>query len=230
MKDRSATGQDLQKCARCKMSWYCSRECQKEHWQIHKKKCEDVEGTGLSRLVRKLQSNKWLLFLLEVCVVCNSDLLRRKSDPDRPFMARINVGIEPTDISVCYQLFTGAEFESEMEGMLQLNAVTPLEDPGPLAPHMMPLWNNFREVTNGLGFSSDAVGLLEFVNTSDHSITTSIHITQPALEYAQAAKPFRGHSALFGVSEVPFSAMSCLEQINSHIRSDSKNLLQLRVL
>jgi hypothetical protein len=27
------------KCSRCKIAFYCSRECQKEHWKIHKKDC-----------------------------------------------------------------------------------------------------------------------------------------------------------------------------------------------
>ena len=27
------------KCARCEKEYYCSRECQKEHWKIHKKVC-----------------------------------------------------------------------------------------------------------------------------------------------------------------------------------------------
>lgn len=30
------------RCARCKSVFYCSRECQKTHWKIHKHMCQDV--------------------------------------------------------------------------------------------------------------------------------------------------------------------------------------------
>jgi len=145
-------------------------------------------------------------------------------------MARIDVGIEPSDMAVCYQLFAGAEFESEVEGMLQFNALTPGDlVTEPLTPNRMQMWRRCREQVNASDCSSDAVGLVEFVNGTHHSITMPIHITKQALTYAQTATPFEYHSTLFGVSEILFSAMGCLEYMNSIIRSDSKNLFQLRL-
>jgi hypothetical protein len=126
-------------------------------------------------------------------------------------MARIDVGIEPSDISVCYQLFADAEFESEVEGMLQLNALITCDLVAkPLTSTRMQMWRRLREGVNALGCSSDAVGLVEFVNDTNHSFTTPIHITQPALNAARGGEPFQFHSAL-GIREVPLSAMSCME-------------------
>ena len=28
------------KCARCKIIYYCGRECQRKHWRVHKKRCQ----------------------------------------------------------------------------------------------------------------------------------------------------------------------------------------------
>ena len=131
-------------------------------------------------------------------------------------MARIDIGIEPSDMVVCHQLFLGVEFQSEVVGMLQLNALTRGDlVTKPLTPNRMHIWRRCREEVNGLGCSSDAVGLVEFVNDSHHSITTAIHITKTALDFARDAEPFKFNSTFFGVSEVPFSTLSCLESVLS---------------
>jgi hypothetical protein len=33
----------MSKCGRCKRAAYCSKECQRDHWKIHKLDC-DEEG------------------------------------------------------------------------------------------------------------------------------------------------------------------------------------------
>jgi hypothetical protein len=37
----------LLRCARCRIAEYCSKECQKKHWEVHKYVCvEAVDTTG----------------------------------------------------------------------------------------------------------------------------------------------------------------------------------------
>jgi hypothetical protein len=75
-------------------------------------------------------------------------------------MARIDVGIEPSDISICHQLFKGAEIRSEVEGMLQLNALTTYDlSERPLGPMRLQVWRRAREELNAAGCFSDGVGL-----------------------------------------------------------------------
>lgn len=41
-------GNTLKKCSRCKSAFYCSRDCQKEDWKQHKKRCNDIAQSGAS--------------------------------------------------------------------------------------------------------------------------------------------------------------------------------------
>ena len=37
---------NLQKCSRCKVLQYCSKDCQKEHWMlVHKEQCKQLAKT-----------------------------------------------------------------------------------------------------------------------------------------------------------------------------------------
>ncbi len=44
------TGEDLMKCGKCRMTPYCSKKCQKAHWETHKKDCR-FESAGKSRFL-----------------------------------------------------------------------------------------------------------------------------------------------------------------------------------
>ena len=35
----SATHHNLLRCSKCKSVYYCTKECQKDHWKIHKAEC-----------------------------------------------------------------------------------------------------------------------------------------------------------------------------------------------
>jgi hypothetical protein len=43
-----STAEALKRCARCKETFYCSRECQKTDWKSHKKSCDKTPRPSLS--------------------------------------------------------------------------------------------------------------------------------------------------------------------------------------
>jgi hypothetical protein len=44
----------LMRCARCKLASYCSRECQKADWELHKSRCNKPAATFLNLAVSPL--------------------------------------------------------------------------------------------------------------------------------------------------------------------------------
>ena len=92
----------------------------------HKESCHDIEGPSISRVLRKFAANKLLTGLLQASLVCYFGLLHN-SDPNKIFMARIDVGIKPSDKTIGFKLFSGADVSGDIEGILQLNAITPCD-------------------------------------------------------------------------------------------------------
>jgi hypothetical protein len=174
---------------------------------------------------------------------------------DTPFLARVEIAIEPSDILDFVGLYFNDKAVGEkLQGMVQINAITPWKSPSmqaPLTPKRLNLWHEARARCNAEGFAKDPVGLVEFVGCrSEHdagnSMTTELHIPAIALAIARRREPFVGVSAVTGaLIKQPMSAAACLEYVlcfcplapltitshrfvNLHIRADKQNQLHLR--
>ncbi|KAJ7914332.1 hypothetical protein B0H13DRAFT_1611638, partial [Mycena leptocephala] len=230
--DGEEPGLELRRCGRCKSVWYCSKECQTTHWSEHKKHCTEVDGSGIGRLVQNLYSNPLLNKHIQACFILHFNLLR-SPQLDRPFMARIDIGVEPADMPDFFKIFMGEQLgNGKMKGMLQVNHFTPVPPKAmaDLTPMRMNIWRQARESADRNGFRGDSVGLVEFGNgESQQTLTFPVHIQKAAIELVRQSPLWVMTSAITGKStEAPFNIETCLEFMNTHIRSDKKDQLLLR--
>ncbi|KIJ97004.1 hypothetical protein K443DRAFT_681843 [Laccaria amethystina LaAM-08-1] len=222
---------ELRKCSKCKSAWYCSKKCQKENWKDHKAFCHHAER-GITRLINAFLANPILRVNLEACLALNFDLLKKPA-PDTPFMACVDVGLEPSDITVFLRLYAGMYGNTEpeeIEGMLQINAVTPTPQSITPHPHRLDRWREKRKQLCANGQASTPVVIVEFVSNGAPGAYSCVLPIQPLiLMIVKENKPFEYLSALTGRSSSPMSATACLEFINNFIRSDTQNQQLLRM-
>jgi hypothetical protein len=183
-------------------------------------------------------SNPLIMGFLKLSVIFNCGLLDNPGiGIDVTFVARVDIGIEPSDILDFIGLYHGDKaVEEKLQGMVQINAVT-VWYPSlmhPLTAQRLHLWREIREKYNAEGFAKDPVGLVEFVDGScggdwKNGITVGLHIPTTVIDMARKREPFVRVSAVTGAQfKQPMSAMACLEYINVHIREDTQNQLCLR--
>lgn len=226
----------LLKCSKCKGVWYCSKECQKKHWPAHKLACHDVErSSGALKFVRTFCANITLMMFLKVAIIYDCGLLDNpKLGFDVPFMARVDMAIEPTDILDFAGLYlNNRPIPEKLNGMVQVNTVSawdPSTHP-PLTPTRLRLWRDARAQSTAAGYGKDPVGLIEFLNYTENSTTAAFHISSSVVDAARKREPFLCSSALTGNHfEKPMDSATCIEYINLHIRADEQNQLFLRTV
>ncbi|KAG1845395.1 hypothetical protein C8R48DRAFT_779907 [Suillus tomentosus] len=212
----------------------------------HKPTCRaDERSSGLYKLVRMFSVNPVLMGYLKCGIVFECGLLDNpRIGFDTPFLARVEIAIEPSDPLNFGGLYVNdPTVEEKLEGIMQ----------APLTPRRLNTWREARaRYDNAEGFAEDPVGLVEFIghrctDDSTNSMTAELHIPKMTLLCAMTRAPFTSVSAITGIqTKKPLSAASCLELvlrfyialqyltitvyrfINSHIRADKQNQLFLR--
>lgn len=78
----------------------------------------------MAKIAQTLYASTFLNMQLQGAFIDAFDLLR---DPrlDRVFAARIDIGVEPTDLMAFMKIYNGGPPAEKAEGMVQVNAFTP---------------------------------------------------------------------------------------------------------
>jgi len=222
----------LLKCARCKIAWYCSKECQKQQWPIHKRVCNDA-SSSLPKLINSFVVNPLLSHFLQLAFVLEFKL-HEKLIVSKPFLARCDVSIDPADMTYIMRLVMGRVSDAELaqgtQGMLQIKSFIPQENSQTLDQNRMGIWRNVKKGNEERGLIGRPVGLVDFyMKNTVQTLTVGILIQEDAVERVNEGVGFQMESALLpGRTDVKLSRQSCLDFINTHIRSDKGNQLRLR--
>lgn len=176
--------------------------------------------------------NPILIGFLEVGVSVDCGLINNaRIGFDVPFGVRVDIAIEPSNIQDFIKLyFNDKSVGEKLQGMVQINAMTPWE----LTPQRLNLWHEARARHNAEGFAKDPVGLVDFIDVnctedSGNAATIDLHFPLGVVALAKEREHLLGVSAVTGAEiRKPMSGMTCLEQLNMHIRADKDNQLRLR--
>ncbi|KAF8959841.1 hypothetical protein BDZ97DRAFT_1373598 [Flammula alnicola] len=136
-----------------------------------------------------------------------------------PFIARVDITIEPSDFKVLYKMLETKDKPEEMEGMLQIAAMT--------APPYLPLnhtsqkmWNDARREMDDAGKADHPVGLVQFMNHTAPPMTYPITISPNSFEVVRQKLHLNvplSNGTTFGS---PLSILAVVQYINALIRND----------
>ncbi|KAJ7747822.1 hypothetical protein B0H16DRAFT_917824 [Mycena metata] len=222
-------GRRLLRCSKCESAVYCSKECQTQHWPVHKGFCGGTNpGKLIVKLVKNLISSVLLHVQLQVCVILAFDLLQRPRC-DECLIARMDIGIEPCDLADFAEMFLGGgSSKKDVQGMLQLSGITAPVD---AAADRQAAWRREREEADSRGFHNDAIALVDFIY-ADAKISVSVPVRVASmLKKPVAARIDQGLTIASSAThefKVHYNAVNCLQYINQAIRSDDANKLLLR--
>jgi len=228
------SGKILKKCASCKTSMYCSRECQVADWPTHKKSCVQERDITL-KLAKKLMANDYLMYMITLYAVLHLDLLNNPTAANSTALY-ITLKTSPADPMASLQalFMNGGEAPEEPANtrvMLQVSSIGAMSL-GDATPAMR---SSLQETKKGLkdkleGYSETNIPVVLMVFTGDGTnvIARPFPILPEVLDHAKKQTPFKIKSAMLGEVDVPLTESSIIENFNNAIYMDKENRFMVR--
>ncbi|KAJ7786972.1 hypothetical protein B0H14DRAFT_3506162 [Mycena olivaceomarginata] len=192
----------LRRCGKCKHAAYCSKDCQgRIGAPTHKNACNEVNsGVNMMKIAQNLDASTFLNMQLQSAFILAFDLLREPR-LDRPFAVRIDIGVEPTDLMAFINIYAGGQPAEKTEGMVQINAFTPLPDAF-IGEQAMRVWRNTRDGMTSAGFATSPVGLVVLSKASALIHMFPITIYPQMMDMIRDSPTFTRISSFTGITTV----------------------------
>ncbi|KAJ7175051.1 hypothetical protein C8R43DRAFT_943325 [Mycena crocata] len=189
----------LLRCGKCRDVTYCSKECQRGHWQRHKKWCTPADGSGIRSIAQKFVTSRVGHICIQICFILHYDLFRNTElGIDKPFVAMLDFGIEPVEMEDFLSILLGKPTPDKIKGLLQVNgfqALTPEEAEDSFTPATLGVWRHARQQLNKKGFSDRPVGLVQIANgVGTQMMTLPVAIDDMAIELVRESLHSAGPS------------------------------------
>lgn len=162
------------------------------HRPEHKPICG---AAGIPKLIKSLIANPDLLVPLGGCFILAFDLINRARCSE-PLVARLDVALEPSDIFNCAEIFLGlgegtlasgsgskkAGKGKNYDGMLQVNAFTPITNPKRITDSHRVVWQRERAKADAAGYSANEVVLMDIFHADGQMSMTIPMQLSPGLK------------------------------------------------
>ncbi|KAF7317273.1 hypothetical protein HMN09_00462600 [Mycena chlorophos] len=239
MKVEGEDGVKLLKCGKCGIVKYCSKNCQKANWALHKSGCRaDDSSLALGKIVKTFHSSPLLAVNLMHCFISAFKMtsLPISCFATVPFFARVDIATEPKEVLDFYNLVMalgqaqhgGSPVPDSLYKVCaapQIHSFEPLPAEVRLPENAYAVWRTRREEMNKVGYSHVPLAMCIYAKSHSPRLVemAMLPVAQPALEEMRRNPKIQ--STVNGQTVIrPANVESLLDVMNLHIRQDLKTL------